>query len=100
MVALTHELGRAAPRHEVGRRPATEVGIMRAIECPCGHHLEGADDEELLRLAREHCARRSTRLAMRVDLRAGTETCLFTGYRGEGRKLAVDDAVALGLNSL
>jgi predicted small metal-binding protein len=27
---------------------------MRAIECPCGHHLEGADDEELLRLARQH----------------------------------------------
>jgi predicted small metal-binding protein len=27
---------------------------MRAIECPCGHHLEGADDDELLRLAREH----------------------------------------------
>jgi predicted small metal-binding protein len=27
---------------------------MRAIECPCGHHLEGADDEELVRLAREH----------------------------------------------
>ena len=27
---------------------------MRAIECPCGHHLEGADDEELFRLAREH----------------------------------------------
>jgi predicted small metal-binding protein len=27
---------------------------MRAIECPCGHHLEGQDDEELFRLAREH----------------------------------------------
>ena len=27
---------------------------MRAIDCPCGHHLEGADDEELFRLAREH----------------------------------------------
>jgi 2-polyprenyl-3-methyl-5-hydroxy-6-metoxy-1,4-benzoquinol methylase len=27
---------------------------MRGIECPCGHHLEGADDEELFRLAREH----------------------------------------------
>jgi predicted small metal-binding protein len=27
---------------------------MRAIECPCGHHLEGADDDELFRLAREH----------------------------------------------
>jgi predicted small metal-binding protein len=30
---------------------------MRAIECPCGHHLQGADDEELFRLAREHVDR-------------------------------------------
>jgi predicted small metal-binding protein len=30
---------------------------MRAIECPCGHHLEGADDDELFRLAREHVDR-------------------------------------------
>ena len=30
---------------------------MRAIECPCGHHLEAADDEELFRLAREHIER-------------------------------------------
>lgn len=28
--------------------------MMRAIECPCGHRLEGADDDELFRLAREH----------------------------------------------
>jgi predicted small metal-binding protein len=27
---------------------------MHAIDCPCGHRLEGADDEELFRLAREH----------------------------------------------
>jgi predicted small metal-binding protein len=27
---------------------------MRAIECPCGHRLEGEDDEELVRLARRH----------------------------------------------
>ena len=27
---------------------------MRAIDCPCGHHLEAPDDEELLRLCREH----------------------------------------------
>jgi hypothetical protein len=27
---------------------------MRAIDCPCGHRLEGADNEELFRLAREH----------------------------------------------
>jgi hypothetical protein len=26
---------------------------MRAIDCPCGDHLEGADDDELVRLARE-----------------------------------------------
>ena len=30
---------------------------MRAIDCPCGHRLEGADDEELFRLAREHIAK-------------------------------------------
>jgi predicted small metal-binding protein len=27
---------------------------MRAIECPCGHHLEAETDDELVRLAREH----------------------------------------------
>jgi predicted small metal-binding protein len=30
---------------------------MRAINCPCGHRLEGQDDEELFRLAREHVDR-------------------------------------------
>jgi predicted small metal-binding protein len=30
---------------------------MRAIDCPCGHRLEGADDEELFRAAREHVDR-------------------------------------------
>jgi len=30
---------------------------MRAIDCPCGHRLEGADDAELFRLAREHIDR-------------------------------------------
>jgi predicted small metal-binding protein len=30
---------------------------MRAIDCPCGHELEGADDEERFRLAREHVDR-------------------------------------------
>jgi predicted small metal-binding protein len=27
---------------------------MRAIDCPCGHHFEAADDEELFGLCREH----------------------------------------------
>jgi rhodanese-related sulfurtransferase/predicted small metal-binding protein len=31
--------------------------VMRAIECPCGHHVEAADDEELFRLCREHVDR-------------------------------------------
>jgi hypothetical protein len=30
---------------------------MRAIDCPCGHHLEAADDDGLFRLAREHVDR-------------------------------------------
>jgi hypothetical protein len=30
---------------------------MRAIDCPCGHRLEGPDDHELFRLAREHVNR-------------------------------------------
>jgi predicted small metal-binding protein len=34
-----------------------EEGAMRVIDCPCGHRLEGADDEELFRLAREHVDR-------------------------------------------
>jgi predicted small metal-binding protein len=43
----------------VGNLYAYELqgGEMRAIDCPCGHHLEGADDEELFRLAREHVDR-------------------------------------------
>lgn len=27
---------------------------MRAIDCPCGHRLEAATDEELLEAARRH----------------------------------------------
>ena len=27
---------------------------MRAIDCPCGHDFEAADDEERFRLCREH----------------------------------------------
>ena len=30
---------------------------MRAIGCPCGHHLEGADDAELFHKARAHVDR-------------------------------------------
>ncbi len=30
---------------------------MRAIDCPCGHHLEADDDEQLFDMAREHITR-------------------------------------------
>lgn len=29
---------------------------MRAIDCPCGHRLEGDDDDQLFQLARDHIA--------------------------------------------
>lgn len=33
---------------------------MRAIDCPCGRRLEGANDDELCVLAREHVDSDST----------------------------------------
>jgi hypothetical protein len=44
-------------RSDSNGEPTPKGGAMRAIECPCGHHLEGADDDELFRLAREHVDR-------------------------------------------
>jgi predicted small metal-binding protein len=44
-------------RSKANGRVGSKGGEMRAIECPCGHHLVGADDEELFRLAREHVHR-------------------------------------------
>jgi rhodanese-related sulfurtransferase len=46
-------MGKPTPRDPDALSP-NERGVMRAIECPCGHHLEGADDEQLIQLARQH----------------------------------------------
>jgi hypothetical protein len=43
----------SAPQKSTSR-VSEEEEKMRAIECPCGHRFEGADDEELFRLCREH----------------------------------------------
>ena len=48
---------RAQPIRSSANGESSEGGTMRAIECPCGHRLDGADDEELFRLAREHVDR-------------------------------------------
>jgi predicted small metal-binding protein len=34
--------------------PVRRTIQMRVIDCPCGHRLQADDDEELVRLAREH----------------------------------------------
>ena len=47
---------RAAPS-TTPTRVTDQEHDMRAIDCPCGHHLEGADDEELFSKAREHIDR-------------------------------------------
>jgi len=44
---------------------------MRAIDYPCGHRLEGADGDELLRLAREALGVRG-RQAQGAEVRRGT----------------------------
>ena len=44
--------GQAPETHQ--SRITNQEETMRAIDCPCGHRLEGADDAELFRLAREH----------------------------------------------
>ena len=38
-------------------RKEEKGGHMRALDCQCGKHLEGRDDEELYRLARDHVDR-------------------------------------------
>ena len=47
-----------AARREIQEAASSRVNHqedeMRAIDCPCGHHFEGADDEELFGLCREH----------------------------------------------
>jgi predicted small metal-binding protein len=48
--------GQALETHQ-SRITNTQEETMRAIDCPCGHRLEGADDAELFRLAREHIER-------------------------------------------
>jgi rhodanese-related sulfurtransferase len=37
--------------------PVTPETVLRAVDCACGDHLEADDDEQLLRLAREHIER-------------------------------------------
>lgn len=42
-------LARVVQEQEAERRCA-----VRAVECPCGEHLEGRNDDELVQAARDH----------------------------------------------
>jgi predicted small metal-binding protein len=48
---------RRRPHRHRESRMNDQEGDMRAIDCPCGHHFEAADDYELFRLCREHVTR-------------------------------------------
>jgi hypothetical protein len=48
---------RRRPHRHRESRVNHQEGDMRAIDCPCGHHFEAADDYELFRLCREHVTR-------------------------------------------
>ena len=48
--------GQALETHQ-SRITQNQEDDMRAIDCPCGHRLEGTDDAELFRFAREHIDR-------------------------------------------
>lgn len=49
-----------ATRRQAAQTQASRLNnqedTTRAIDCPCGHHLEATDDAQLLRLCREHIA--------------------------------------------
>ena len=50
---------------------------MRAVECPCGEHLEGANDSALLDAAKEHAAKEHEGTYTDVDLRLLVDTSAY-----------------------
>ena len=47
---------RQASQTRASRISNEEEEEMRVIDCPCGHQLQAADDEELYQRCREHIA--------------------------------------------
>jgi predicted small metal-binding protein len=46
-----------------------EANVMRAVDCPCGEHFEGSNDEELMRRTREHADKEHPDEYQDADLR-------------------------------
>lgn len=53
---------------------------MRAIDCPCGHHFEATDDQELFRACREQVDRDHPEMERGLRVRVeGPKDALATG---------------------
>jgi hypothetical protein len=50
---------------------------MRAVECPCGEHLEGSTDAELLEAAKRHDAEDHEGRSSETDLRILVNTSAY-----------------------
>lgn len=50
---------------------------MRAVECPCGEHLEGSTDAELLEAAKRHDAEDHEGRTPETDLRILVNTSAY-----------------------
>jgi hypothetical protein len=57
---------------------------MRAVDCPCGEHLEARNDAELTDAAREHASREHEGRYSDADLRVLVDTTAYdvAGQRG------------------
>ena len=50
---------------------------MRAVDCPCGEHLEGTNDSEVLDAAKRHAAEEHEGRYSDVDLRLLVDTAAY-----------------------
>jgi predicted small metal-binding protein len=50
---------------------------MRAVECPCGEHLEGTNDTELMESAKRHTSEEHEGEYTDVDLRLLVSTAAY-----------------------
>ena len=69
-------------RFDLGRDGARSGGRLRAsdaktkLDCPCGEHIEGQDEDELVFKAKRHLADKHPQLSEIYD----REHILFIGY--------------------
>jgi hypothetical protein len=50
---------------------------MRAVDCPCGEYLEGRNDSELLKAAKQHADKEHEGTYSEADLRILVDTAAY-----------------------